>query len=72
MIKKLSERLIELRRGIPDLECDELATFDEAADLAKRIEDAPIVTVYSERLQKTLKSLDGKRVAIVPVEEEGE
>lgn len=42
---KLSERLWVMRVSLENLTDDELATFDEAIEKAKRYEDAPVAYV---------------------------
>lgn len=44
-MKKLSERLWDMRVHTPDLDEDDLATLDEAAELARSFEAAPVVVV---------------------------
>ena len=39
---RLSERLWSMRISLDDLTDDELATFDEAAALVRRVEEAPV------------------------------
>lgn len=64
---KLSERLWIMRVSLDNLTDDELATFDEAIEKAKRYEDAPVVHDATGR-----HGFLGQRVRIIREEAGGE
>lgn len=72
-MKKLSERLWDMRVHTPDLDEDDLATLDEAAELARSFEAAPTVKVRGEVGEVCMVPIShdfcGKRVRIVPERE---